>query len=72
MIAFAIRRWFIVFALASTWRRHGRDCKSVEGIAIAQAIHGREKTSRLLFANFMVSLQSLWQFAEVHNLEELL
>ena len=37
-IAFALRSRFIVFALASTRRRHGRDCESVEGIAIAQAI----------------------------------
>ena len=55
-----------MFALAGTRRRHGRDCESVEGIAIAQAIRGVEKkTSRSLFANFAVPLQSLWRLAEV-------
>ena len=63
-IALAICSRFIVFALASTWRCHGHNCKSVEGITIAQVIHKREMTSRLLFANFAVSLWSLWQFAE--------
>ena len=54
-----------MFALASTWHHHSRDCESVESIAIARAIRRRVKTLRSLFANFAVSLRSLWQFAEV-------
>ena len=56
-ITFAIRGRFLVFALASTWRCHIRNCKSVEGITIAQAIRGREKT--LQSASFAVSLRLL-------------
>ena len=53
-IAFAIHSWLIVFALSSTRHRHGCDCESVEGIAIAQAIRrshrGRLSRSRGILA----------------------
>ena len=67
MIAFAICGRFIVFALASTQRRHGRHCESVEGIVIAQAICKKGKTSRSHLGDSLKSSRLLFPRSRIHR-----